>query len=130
MFKSRSGGEFRVFITLLALVILITTVVAQEEINYQVLPAGKGVKLVLENCTVCHSADIILQNHMSRKAWEKTIALMQKERGMGKLNKRDRKIILDYLTKFQGIDGSSTSSKTIRKKNNSMYDFDYMPNHL
>ena len=112
------------------LMLVTTTVVAQEETNYQGLPTGEGIMLVLESCTACHSADIILQNHMSRKAWEKTIALMQKERGMGKLNKRDRKIILDYLTKFQGIDGSSTSSKTIRKKNNSMYDFDYMPNPL
>ena len=110
--------------------LMTTTVVAREKTNYQGLSAGEGIKLVLENCTACHSADIILQNHMNRKAWEVTIGLMQKERGMGKLNKRERKIILDYLSKFQGIDGNSTTSKKIRKKNKPMYNFDYRPNPL
>tara|TARA_Y100001960_G_C14764263_1_gene875936 strand:+ start:1201 stop:1596 length:396 start_codon:yes stop_codon:yes gene_type:complete len=131
MFKSRAGDKFRLYITLSALVILTTkNVLAQEEINLQGLPLGKGVKLVLEKCTGCHSADIILQNHMSRGNWEKTIALMQRERGMAKLKKRDQNIILGYLSKFQNIDGNSISSKTVRKKNNSMYDFDYRPNPL
>ena len=121
----------RLFIMLSAVAILMTkNVVAQEEINFQGLPLGKGIKLVLENCTVCHSTDIILQNHMSRKNWKKTIALMQQERGMVKLKKQDQKLILDYLSKYQGIDGDSISSKAVRKKNNPMYDFDYRPNPL
>ena len=107
-----------------------TTVVAQEETNYQGLPTGEGIMLVLESCTACHSADIILQNHMSKKNWKKTITLMQQERGMAKLKKQDQKIILDYLSKYQGIDGDSISSKAVRKKNNPMYDFDYRPNPL
>ena len=131
MFKLRVGEKCRFFITLSAVAILMTkNVVAQEEVNFQGLPLGKGIKLVLENCTVCHSADIILQNHMSRKNWKKTITLMQQERGMAKLKKQDQKIILDYLSKYQGIDGDSMSSKTVRKKNNPMYDFDYRPNPL
>ncbi len=131
MFKLRVGEKCRLFITLSAVAILMTkNVVAQEEINFQGLPLGKGIKLVLENCTVCHSTDIILQNHMSRKNWKKTITLMQQERGMAKLKKQDQKIILDYLSKYQGIDGDSISSKAVRKKNNPMYDFDYRPNPL
>ena len=111
-------------------ILMTKNVIAQEEINFQGLPLGKGIKLVLENCTVCHSTDIILQNHMSRKNWKKTITLMQQERGMAKLNKQDQKIILDYLSKYQGIDGDSISSKAVRKKNNPMYHFDYRPNPL
>ena len=131
MFKLRVGEKCRLFITLSAVAILMTkNVLAQEEINFQSLPLGKGIKLVLENCTVCHSTDIILQNHMSRKNWKKTITLMQQERGMAKLKKQDQKIILDYLSKYQGIDGDSISSKAVRKKNNPMYDFDYRPNPL
>ena len=131
MFKLRVGEKCRLFITLSAVAILMTkNVVAQEEINFQGLPLGKGIKLVLENCTVCHSTDIILQNHMSRKNWKKTITLMQQERGMARLKKQDQKIILDYLSKYQGIDGDSISSKAVRKKNNPMYDFDYRPNPL
>jgi len=131
MFKLRVREKCRLFITLSAVAILMTkNVVTQEEINYQGLPLGKGISLVLENCTVCHSADIILQNNMSRKNWKKTLTLMQQERGMVKLKKQDQKIILDYLSKYQGIDGDSISSKTVRKKNNPMYDFDYRPNPL
>ena len=131
MFKLRVGEKCRLFITLSAVAILMTkNVVAQEEINFQGLPLGKGVKLVLDNCTVCHSTDIILQNHMSRKNWNKTITLMQQKRGMAKLKKQDQKIILDYLSKYQGIDGDSISSKAVRKKNNPMYDLDYRPNPL
>jgi len=131
MFKLRAMEKFRFFMTLSAVVILMTkNVVAQEEINFQGLQVGKGIKLVLDNCTVCHSADIILQNHMSRKNWKKTIALMRQERGMANLKKHDQKIILDYLSKYQGIDGNSISSKTMRKKNNPMHDFDYRPNPL
>ena len=131
MFKLRVGEKCRLFITLSAVAILMTkNVVAQEEINFQGLPLGKGIKLVLEHCTVCHSTDIILQNHMSRKNWKKTITLMQQERGMARLKKQDQKIILDYLSKYQGIDGDSISSKAVRKKNNPMYDFDYRPNPL
>ena len=109
---------------------MVKNVAAQEDINSQGLPVGKGIKLVLENCTVCHSTDIILQNHMSRKNWKKTITLMQQERGMAKLKKQDQKIILDYLSKYQGIDGDSIPSKAVRKKNNPMYDFEYRPNPL
>ena len=131
MFKLRVGEKYRLFITLSAVAILMTkNVVAQEEINFQGLPLGKGIKLVLENCTVCHSTDIILQNHMNRKNWKKTITLMQQERGMAKLNKQDQKIILDYLSKYQGVEGDGISSKTVRKKNNPMYDFDSSPNPL
>ena len=131
MFKLRVGEKCRLFITLSAVAILMTkNVAAQEEINFQGLPLGKGIKLVLEHCTVCHSTDIILQNHMSRKNWNKTITLMQQKRGMAKLKKQDQKIILDYLSKYQGIDGDSISSKAVRKKNNPMYDFDYRPNPL
>ena len=131
MFKLRVGEKCRLFITLSAVAILMTkNVAAQEEINFQGLPLGKGIKLVLEHCTVCHSTDIILQNHMNRKNWKKTITLMQQERGMARLKKQDQKIILDYLSKYQGIDGDSISSKAVRKKNNPMYDFDYRPNPL
>lgn len=103
---------------------------AQEEINYQGLTPGEGIELVLGNCTVCHSADIILQNHMSRKAWDKTLTWMQEEQGMWELDKPDRKMILDYLSKAQGIDEKKAFNKSIRRKSNSMYEFDYRPNPL
>ncbi len=111
-------------------ILQVSNLEAQEEINYQGLPPGAGIKLVLDNCTVCHSADIILQNNMSRKAWDNTITWMQKSQGMWALDKRDRKIILDYLAKAQGISEKKVSRKAIKKKSNPMYEFDYRPNPL
>ena len=103
---------------------------AKEKNNYHGLSPVLGVELVVKNCTVCHSADIIVENHMSRKAWDKTITWMQKEQGLWELNKEVRKIILDYLSKTQGITNNKFSGQAIRKNSNQMYEFDYRPNPL
>jgi len=128
----RFGGRNYFFaLTILALVFLLTSnAVAKEKNNYQGLLPVSGVKLVIKNCTVCHSADIILENHMSRKAWDKTITWMQKEQGLWELNKEVRKIILDYLSKTQGISNNKVLRGPIRKNRNQMYEFDYRANPL
>ena len=104
--------------------------VAKEKNNYHGLSPVSGVELVVKNCTVCHSADIILENHMSRKAWDKTITWMQKEQGLWELNKEVRKIILDYLAKTQGISTNKVLRGPIRKNRNQMYEFEYRANPL
>ena len=123
----------KLFLALIILVLaffLRSNVVAKEKNNYQGLSPVSGVELVVKNCTVCHSADIILENHMSRTAWDKTITWMQKEQGLWELNKEVRKIILDYLSKTQGITNNKFSGRAIRKKSNQMYEFDYRANPL
>ena len=130
MFRTRREKYWLVLVLFGVVMLLASNLVAQEEINYQGLNPGVGIELVLGNCTVCHSADIILQNHMSRKAWDKTLTWMQKEQGMWELDKPDRKIILDYLSKAQGIGEKKISGKAIRRKNNPMYEIDYRPNPL
>jgi hypothetical protein len=100
---------------------------AQEESIYQGLAPGEGRDLVFGNCTVCHSASIILQNHMSREAWDKTITWMQKEQGMWELEKSDRKTILDYLSMTQGLNQKLAKEK-FGKRKTPMYEFDYQPN--
>jgi mono/diheme cytochrome c family protein len=130
MFRTRREKPWLTLVLFGIVMLLATNLVAQEEINYQGLTPGAGIELVLENCTVCHSADIILQNHMSRKAWDKTLTWMQKKQGMWELDKPDRKMILDYLAKAQGIGGKKVSSKATSRKSNPMYEFDYRPNPL
>ncbi len=133
MFKSDRTGRVKSWLTLFLFGIVISqeaNLAAQEEVDYQGLTPGAGIELVLENCTVCHSTAIILQNHMSRKAWDKTLTWMQKKQGMWELGKQDRNVILDYLSKTQGVDEKKVSRKDIRKKSNSMYEFDYRPNPL
>ena len=124
MIKSDRSGKDWIKFTLLAVVmILASDLPAKEKRNYQGLPPGDGVDLVLENCTACHSTDIIRENHMSREAWDKTITWMQEKQGLWELGK-DRKIILDYLSKTQGLE----KSKTGRREGNPMYEFDYRAN--
>ncbi len=130
-FHRLGGVDYFFALTILALVFLLTSnAVAKEKNNYQGLPPVSGVELVIKNCTVCHSADIILANHMSRKAWDKTITWMQKEQGLWELNNEVRKKILDYLSKTQGIVPNKVLRGPIRKNRNQMYEFDYRANPL
>ena len=130
-FHRFGGRNYFLALTIFALVFLLTSnAVAKEKNNYQGLPSVSGVELVIKNCTVCHSADIILTNHMSRKAWDKTITWMQKEQGLWELNKEVRKIILDYLAKTQGISTNKVLRGPIRKNRNQMYEFEYRANPL
>jgi mono/diheme cytochrome c family protein len=65
------------------------------------LIAAEGMEVVKQNCTGCHSAKLITQNHLSRERWEKTIRWMQKNQNLGDLGDNE-KIILDYLEKNYG----------------------------
>jgi hypothetical protein len=96
-----------------------------EEFQYQGLPPGKGRAQVLENCTVCHSSAIILQTHMSRKKWDQTLSWMQDKQGLWALQPNLRKIILDYLSTYQG------AKKPPSQPHNSMgHQYSYRPNPL
>ena len=126
MIKSdRSGKDWIKFALLAVVMILASDLSAKEKRNYQGLPPGDGVDLVLENCTACHSTEIIRENHMSRKAWDETITWMQEKQGLWELGK-DRKIILDYLSKAQGEE----KNKATGREGNSMYEFNYPANPL
>ena len=126
MIKSNRSGKDWIKFTLLAVVmILASDLSAKEKRNYHGLPAGDGVDLVLKNCTACHSTEIIQENHMSREAWDKTITWMQEKQGLGELGK-DRKIILDYLSKAQGLEKNIAGVR----EDNQMYEFDYRANPL
>ena len=93
------------------------------------LQTGNGLDLVLDNCTTCHSAEIILQNHMSRSDWNRTITWMQEEQGLWELELDDRKRIIDYLATYQGK--TSTSAETSKNaQKNKMYRYNYLPNPL
>ncbi len=100
-----------------------------DKISFENLPEGTGKELVVGNCTICHSESIILQNHMDRKAWNETIDWMQREQGMWELEKKDRNIILNYLSKYQGIDRRKDTKQQGPSKNQ-MYEFDYRSNPL
>ncbi len=84
------------------------------------LSEAKYKKLIVQNCTSCHSAKLVCQNRMSRKVWDETITWMQTKHNLWNLSKRSRKRILDYLAEFQGI----------KKTRGGMYKTNYSPNKL
>lgn len=60
------------------------------------LKAEANYKLVVANCTGCHSAKLVTQNRMSKNQWKATIKWMQKTQNLWDLGANEDKII-SYL---------------------------------
>lgn len=57
-----------------------------------------GVSQVIQNCTQCHSAQLVTQNRMSKEGWEATIKWMQETQNLWNLGHNHERII-SYLAK-------------------------------
>ena len=68
------------------------------------LAQGEGREIVLAACTGCHTTELIVRSHMSRKSWETTLTWMEETQSMARLEPTVRKAILDYLEKTQGVE--------------------------
>jgi hypothetical protein len=66
------------------------------------LPEGPNKILVQANCTVCHSAQLVSQNRLTRAGWEQAIAWMQATQGLWPLTPDIKEPILDYLVTHFG----------------------------
>ena len=51
---------------------------------------------VVNNCTNCHSAKLVIQNRMNTERWNATIKWMQETQNLWDLG-GNQKIIVDYL---------------------------------
>lgn len=56
----------------------------------------KGLDLVVQNCTPCHSAKLITQNRMTEAGWKSTIQWMQETQNLWNLGVNEVAII-NYL---------------------------------
>lgn len=88
---------------LLALVLL-TTIATGAQVENSGLEPGKGRDIVWAACTSCHTAEIIIASHMSRKTWDTTLNWMEETQGLTELEPDMRELILDYLEETQGLD--------------------------
>jgi cytochrome c5 len=61
------------------------------------LKIAAGWDIVKTNCTVCHSAKIIVLQQGSRDTWLEMIRWMQKTQGLWEFDPQTEKTILDYL---------------------------------
>ncbi|MEL6557480.1 MAG: monoheme cytochrome C, partial [Bacteroidota bacterium] len=59
---------------------------------------GEGLQAVINNCTNCHSAKLVIQNRMNRDRWLSTIRWMQETQNLWPLGENED-VILDYLAK-------------------------------
>ena len=60
------------------------------------LVAADGYMEVVNNCTVCHSAKLVIQNRMNAERWAATIDWMQQTQNLWDLGKNED-IIINYL---------------------------------
>ncbi|NQV71345.1 MAG: hypothetical protein HQ498_15065 [Pseudohongiella sp.] len=61
-----------------------------------------GWQSVQENCTRCHTTQMITQNSGSREVWKSRIVWMQATQGLEQLNANVEASILDYLATNYG----------------------------
>ncbi|MBL4580758.1 MAG: hypothetical protein JKY29_02975 [Gammaproteobacteria bacterium] len=71
---------------------------AQESTAPSELIREEGWQLVHDNCTECHSSQIIVQNSGTREVWKSRIEWMRNSQGLGDLGPELEDSILDYLT--------------------------------
>jgi hypothetical protein len=73
---------------------------AQQNIDAKTgLIIDQGFDTVKSECTVCHSAKLIIQNKATRQGWLETIRWMQKTQGLRQLTAETEQEILAYLEK-------------------------------
>lgn len=64
------------------------------------LPEGEGKEIVEKTCTVCHSAERIVREHLDAEGWETIIAAMEDEGA--EIEDAEYDVLLDYLVKNFG----------------------------
>lgn len=57
-----------------------------------------GMQETINNCTSCHSAQLVIQNRMNKERWHTTIDWMQETQNLWDLGDNEA-IIIDYLVK-------------------------------
>ncbi len=88
----------------------------EQEQDWQGLPAGKGREETFYLCVPCHSLKLVTQQGLSARRWNEAIDWMVAEEEMPPLEADERKLIVDYLTKFYGEDRKARGGKRRRRR--------------
>lgn len=64
------------------------------------LVVAEGYHEVINNCTGCHSAELIIQNRMNSQGWEATIKWMQETQNLWDLGDSEAVIIKYLVTNY------------------------------
>lgn len=76
---------------------LSTHFAAEEEEDWGGLPPGEGREEVFYTCQACHSLKTVLQQRLSKDAWDETLEWMIEEQGMPEPETDEYALILNYL---------------------------------
>ncbi|MFT5439204.1 MAG: cytochrome c [Alphaproteobacteria bacterium] len=87
-----------------AIVLLAAPAYADSDDEYGGLAAGIGRDEVYGYCDACHSVRLVIQQGLSRAAWQETLDWMVEEQGMAELDEETHKLILDYLSQHLNTD--------------------------
>ena len=60
---------------------------------------GEGLQQVINNCTNCHSSQLVIQNRMTKERWEATIVWMQETQNLWDLGD-NHETIVKYLATY------------------------------
>lgn len=71
------------------------------------LKIDKGVEIVKQYCTACHSARLVTQAGKTRAGWLESIRWMQQTQGLWPLDPYEDQI-LDYLSSNYGVPPTAT----------------------
>ncbi len=83
----------------------------EEDQDWQGLPPGKGREETFYLCAPCHSLKLVTQQGLSARRWDEAIDWMVAEQEMPPLDTDDRKLIVDYLSRFYGEDRKARGGK-------------------
>lgn len=71
---------------------------------------AEGLMTVINNCTNCHSAKLVIQNRMSKEHWNATIRWMQETQNLWGLG-LNQEIIVNYLVTNYPVEDTGRREK-------------------
>jgi hypothetical protein len=80
--------------------------------KFATLPAGKGRTVVESRCYTCHSADLLVQQHLTQKQWTATVEKMT--RWGAAVTGDEKPVVIDYLTKHFGLENKNFIPTKVR----------------
>jgi len=80
------------------------TLPAAAQDDYEALPEGENKDLVYGVCSGCHSMNLVMQQGMTRKKWDKTLDWMYEQQGMPPLDAKTESQVLDYLAQHFNVE--------------------------
>jgi mono/diheme cytochrome c family protein len=72
-------------------------------------PAGPGLAIIKERCSVCHTTASVFNQHRAPDDWAATVQLMV-DRG-AELSPDETNIVIDYLANNYGVEPAKTAAK-------------------